>query len=187
SVPPTVQAVVAARLDALPPRLRELARHTSIFFVSFDLDELQVVDPDATSEEIHGLEEAEILVREEGHGATPRWRVRHSMVKDVAYASLPKRERVRLHHLVADHLLEEGHESWAADHIRLAGVASLDLDPDDRTVAEPAADALLAAGDRGRRRMENRSAIDYYERSLSLSGPDDSWGIREARALAGMA
>jgi class 3 adenylate cyclase/tetratricopeptide (TPR) repeat protein len=185
SVPPTVQAVVAARLDALAPRLRELARHASIFFVSFDLDELLVVDPDATVEEIRGLEEAEILVREEGHGTIPRWRVRHSMVKDVAYTSLPKRARVRLHHLVADRLFEKGHPSWAADHLHLAGVASLDLDPDDRTVAEPAADALLAAGDRARRRMESRSAIDYYERCLSLSGPD-SWGVREARALAGM-
>jgi class 3 adenylate cyclase/tetratricopeptide (TPR) repeat protein len=186
SVPPTVQAVVAARLDALPPRLRTLARHASIFFVSFDLDELLVVDPDATLDEVRGLEEAELLVREEGHGAIPRWRVRHSMVRDVAYTSLPKRERVRLHHLVADRLFEKGHESWAADHLHLAGAASLDLDPDDRTVAEPAADALLAAGDRARRRMESRSAIDYYERCLSLSGPDDSWGVREARALAGM-
>jgi class 3 adenylate cyclase/tetratricopeptide (TPR) repeat protein len=187
SVPPTVQAVVAARLDALPARLRELARHASIFFVSFDLDELLVVDPDATVDEVRGLEEAEILVREEGHGATPRWRVRHSMVKDVAYTSLPKRARVRLHHLVADRLFENGHASWAADHLHLAGVASLDLDPDDRTVAEPAADALLAAADRARRRMESRSAIDYYERCLSLSLPDDRWGVREARALAGMA
>jgi hypothetical protein len=34
--------------------------------------------------------------------------------------------------------------------------------------------------------MESRSAIDYYERCLSVSGPDDSWGVREARALAGM-
>jgi class 3 adenylate cyclase/tetratricopeptide (TPR) repeat protein len=186
SVPPTVQAVIGARLDALSPRLRELGRHASVFFVSFDLDELQVVDPGATEEEIRALEEAEILVREEGHGAVARWRVRHSMVKDVAYTSLPKRERVRLHQLVADRLSEQGHESWAADHLHLAGVASLDLDPDDRTVAERAADALLGAGDRARRRMESRSAIDHYERCLSLSGPDESWGIREARALAGL-
>jgi tetratricopeptide (TPR) repeat protein len=186
TVPPTVHAVVSARLDALPARLRELARHASIFFVSFDLEELLVVDPEATPAEIRRLEEAEILVREEGHRASPRWRVRHSTVKDVAYASLPKRERVRLHQLSAERLLERGHESWAADHLHLAGVASLDLDPDDRTVAERAADALLAAGDRARRRMESRSAIDYYERSLVLSGPQERWGVREAHALAGM-
>jgi class 3 adenylate cyclase/tetratricopeptide (TPR) repeat protein len=186
TIPPTVQAVVSARLDALPTRLRQLARRASVFFVSFDLDELLVVDPDATTDEVRRLQEAEILVREEGHRASPRWRVRHSTVKDVAYASLPKRERVRLHQLVADRLLRLGHESWAADHLHLAGLASLDLDPDDRAVADRAADALLAAGDRARRRMESRSAVEYYERCLSLSGPDDRWGIREARALAGM-
>ena len=49
SLPPTVQAVVSARLDALPPRLRELARRASVFFVSFDLHELGRVDPDATA------------------------------------------------------------------------------------------------------------------------------------------
>jgi tetratricopeptide (TPR) repeat protein len=186
SVPPTIQAVVSARLDALAPRLRELARHASVFFVSFDLDELLVVDPAATMEEVRQLEEAEILVREEGDRAVTRWRVRHSTVKDVAYASLPKRERVRLHQLVADGLREAGHASWAADHLHQAGLASLDLDPDDRAVPERAADALLEAGDRARRRMESRSAIDYYERCLALSGPEEQWGVREARALAGI-
>jgi class 3 adenylate cyclase/tetratricopeptide (TPR) repeat protein len=186
SVPPTVHAVVSARLDALPARLRELARHASVFFVSFDLDEVRVVDPATTTDEIRQLEEAEILVHEEGHRASPRWRVRHATVKDVAYASLPKRERVRLHQLVADRLMETGHPSWAADHLHVGALASLDLDPDDRTVPERAADALLEAGDRARRRMESRSAVEYYERCLGLSGEEDRWGVREARALAGM-
>lgn len=182
-LPPTVHAVVSARLDALPTRLRELARRASVFFVSFDLEELHVVDPAATLEEIERLMDAEMLVLEE---ATPRWRVRHSTLKDVAYASLPKRERVQLHQGVADLLLDTGHPTWAAEHLGLAAVASLDLDPDDRTVPERAADALLTAGDRARRRMESRAAIDYYERALALAGSEEQGGVREARALAGM-
>ena len=186
ALPPTVKAVVSARLDALPPRLRELARRASTFFVSFDLDELAVVDPEGTEDELRQLEEAEILVREEGSRAVPRWRVRHSTLKEVAYASLPKRERVRLHQLIAGRLFERGHPTWAAEHLELAALASLDLDPDDRTVPERAADALVEAGDRARRRMESRSAIDYYRRALDLVGPEERWGVREARALAGM-
>jgi class 3 adenylate cyclase/tetratricopeptide (TPR) repeat protein len=185
TLPPTVQAIVAARLDALPPRLRELARRASIFFVSFDLPELAVIDPDATAEDLRQLEEAEILVREDGARAD-RWRVRHSMLKDVAYASVPKRERVRLHQLIAELLAKAGHPSWAAEHLELAALASLDLDPQERAVAEPAADALLGAGDRARRRTESRSAIDYYQRALALGGPEERWAVREARALAGM-
>ncbi len=186
TLPPTVQAIIAARLDALAPRLRELARRASSFFVSFDLDELTVVDPQATVDELRQLEEREILVREVGNGAAARWRVRHATLKEVAYASLPKRERTRLHQLIAERLIPGGHPSWAAEHLELAGLASLDLDPDDRTVPELAADALVAAGDRARRRMESRSAIDYYERALALAGSQERWEAREARALAGM-
>jgi len=107
-------------------------------------------------------------------------------LKDVAYASLPKRERMRLHQLVADHLLTAGHRSLAADHLELGALAALDLDPKDRTAAERAADALLVAGDRARRRMEIRSAIDRYARALFMAGPEERWGAREARVLAGM-
>jgi len=78
------------------------------------------------------------------------------------------------------------HPTWAAEHLELAALASLDLDRDDRSVVERAADALLEAGDRSRRRMESRTAIDYYERALALVGPEERWGVREARALAGI-
>jgi len=142
-LPPTVQAVVSARLDALPDRLRELARRASLFVYAFDLDELALVDGHATVEELRLLEDAEIVVRDEG-SATPRWRLRHATLREVAYASLPKRERLRLHELVAEKLLESGQASWAAEHLELAALASLDLDPNDRTSAERAADALEA-------------------------------------------
>jgi len=186
ALPPTVQAVVGARLDALPARLRELARRASVFLYAFDLKELSVVDESAGAEELRQLEEAEILVRDERAGAAPMWRLRHATLREVAYASLPKRERLRLHGLVAESLLETGHKSWAADHLELAAVAALDLDPDDHAVAERAADALIAAGDRARRRTESRTAIDFYQRALALTGPAERWGVREARALAGM-
>lgn len=186
TLPPTVQAVVGARLDALPTRLRDLARRASLFLYAFGLDDLAVVDAAATVEELHQLEEAEIIVRDSPAGAAPRWRLRHATLREVVYASLPKRERLRLHELIAENLIRTGHISWAADHLELAALASLDLDPRDRSAPERAADALVAAGDRARRRMESRSAVDSYERALAMAGPEEKWGVREARALAGM-
>src|SRR6185436_12708616 len=47
------------------------------------------------------LEEEELLERD---GDPDVWRFSHGMVRDVAYESLPKRERRRLHLLVADGL-----------------------------------------------------------------------------------
>ena len=185
-LPPTVQAVVSARLDALPPRLRELARRTAVFMFGFDLQEALVVDPKATVEELELLEEAEVLVSDRKARPAQRWRPRHTMLKEVAYSSLPKRERLRLHRLVAKHLIEAGHPAWSADHLELAAHASLDLDPGARDAPEAAADALLVAGDRARRRMESRSAVERYRRALAMAGPEQEWGKREARVLAGM-
>jgi tetratricopeptide (TPR) repeat protein len=181
SIPPTVQAVISARLDALPARLRDLARRASVFMYGFDREELAVVDDAATVEELQELEDAEVIARDK-----TEWRMRHATLKDVAYASLPKRERLRLHNLIAEYLLDKGHPSVAADHYELAALASLDLDPNDRAAPERAADTLLVAGDRARRRMEIRSAIDRYDRALIMSGPDRGWGVREARILAGL-
>jgi class 3 adenylate cyclase/tetratricopeptide (TPR) repeat protein len=186
AIPPTVQAVISARLDALPSRLRDLARRASVFKYGFDLDELSWIDAAATDDEIHQLEDAEVVVRDKASAGLMNWRMRHATLKDVAYASLPKRERLRLHNLVAQRLLERRHQSLAADHYELAAIASLDLDPNDRTAPDLAADALQVAGDRARRRMESRSAIDRYGRSLMMAGPDGSWGKREARTLAGL-
>ena len=186
ALPPTVQAVVAARLDGLPPRLRDLARRASVFVYSFNPHELSLVS-DASEEDVRALEEAEIVVRDDdgGWGAGPRWRFRHETVREVAYASLPKRERRTLHERVADALIEAGHATFAADHLELAARASLDLDPGDRTLPDRAIDALVEAGHKARRRMESRSAIDRYRRALDLAGPEEGWGVREARALAG--
>ena len=186
TLPPTVQAVVSARLDALPARLRELARRASVFMYAFDVSELSAVDPEATVDELQRLVDAEVLIREQASAGSPRWRVRHATLRDVAYASLPKRERLRLHQQLAEHLLATGHRSWAADHLELAALASLDLDPADRVIADRAADAMLVAADRARRRMELRTATDRYDRALALAGPEERWGVREARALAGL-
>ncbi|HEX6400790.1 MAG TPA: tetratricopeptide repeat protein, partial [Actinomycetota bacterium] len=183
-LPPTVQAVVAARLDSLRHRLRDLARRASVFIFSFDQEELATVS-DAEPEDLRGLEEAEILVRDDA-GRVPRWRFRHETVREVAYGSLPKRERRNLHEKIAQALMESGHRSYAADHLERAALASLDLDPADRRLPELAADALVLAGDRARRRMESRSALDYYDRALGMAGPEDAWGVREGRVLAGM-
>jgi class 3 adenylate cyclase/tetratricopeptide (TPR) repeat protein len=185
ALPPTVQAVVSSRLDALPHRLRDLARRVSIPRYGFDLEDLALLDPEGTVAELQQLEEAEILVHETTPRGTLLWRLRHATLRDVAYASLPKRERVRLHTVFAESLLEAGHKSWGADHLEMAALASLDLDPSDRAAPERAADALLVAGDRARRRTESRSAVGFYQRALALAGPPEQWAVREARALAG--
>lgn len=184
-LPATVHAVVAARIDHLDARVRDVVRKASVFpRSSFHTKELAMV-VDATDESLARLEDEELLVRDRDHPKV--WRFRHQVVQDVAYDSLAKRERLQLHLAVADRLEPEGkHPAGLAHHLELAARASLDLDPGDRTLAERAVDALQRAGDVARRRTESRAAIDRYERALALAGPEEGWGIREAHILCGM-
>src|SRR5439155_10672831 len=99
-LPPTVQAVVAARLDSLPRALRDFARRVSVFLWTIDADDLGFIG-EHWVDGLHQLEDEEILVRDES-GSRPRWRFRHETLREVAYASLPKRERLRLHLAIAD-------------------------------------------------------------------------------------
>ena len=186
-VPLTVQAVVTSRLDHLSAPARDLARKMSVFRPPVDPSELALLT-DVTEEALAELEQEEVLVRD--NDERNLWRFRHQMLRDVAYDSLPKRERQRLHRAVADELIARGlqarYPQVIAYHLEHAAKASLDLDPKDRTLADRAVEALGDAGDRLRRRMELRSSIDLYERALSLAGPKPAWGEREAWFLTGI-
>jgi class 3 adenylate cyclase/tetratricopeptide (TPR) repeat protein len=184
-LPATVQAVVATRIDHLAPAARDLVRKASVFARStFHTTELAVV-AEATDDVLQSLEDEELFVRDAERPAV--WRFNHQVVRDVAYESLPKRERRRLHLALADRLASDARYPAAlAFHLERAARASLDLDPEDRSIAERAASALLDAGDIARRRMELESAIDLYERGLALGPPEHHWGDREARMLCGI-
>jgi class 3 adenylate cyclase/tetratricopeptide (TPR) repeat protein len=184
---PTVQAVVASRIDHLPEDARELIRKASVLAGGpFGTTDLQLV-AQPRAELLRTLEDAELLVRDDDR--PDRWRFRHEMLRDVAYESLPKRERQRLHLAVADALLEkeaERHRQAVAYHLEQAAWAALDLDPQDRSLADRAVDALNEAGDQARWRIESRTALDLYERALAMAAPEEEWGQREARILSRM-
>jgi class 3 adenylate cyclase/tetratricopeptide (TPR) repeat protein len=184
-LPATVQAVVAARIDHLDAGSRDLVRKASVFARStFHASELAIVS-DPTEAALSRLEDEELLARDRERPDV--WRFNHEVVRDVAYDSLPKRERLRLHLALADRIEAEGRFPAAlAYHLERAARASLDLEPANRVVAERAARALLAAGDIARRRMELRTAIDLYERALSFAEREEQWGVREAHVLCGI-
>ncbi len=186
-LPPTVQAVVASRIDHLPDDARDLFRRASAFsMLSFQESELSLVGATADHGVLATLEDAELLVRD--HDRPDEWRFRHELLRDVAYESLPKRERVRLHVGIVDRMEEAGtidrHPQGVAWHLEHAAAAALDLNPHDRSLAERAVVALARAGDVARYRIESRTAIDLYDRALALAGDEGSWGTREARILS---
>jgi tetratricopeptide (TPR) repeat protein len=187
-LPPTVQAVIASRIDHLPTDARDLIRKASVFARStFDVSELALIcEPQEMVLKL--LEEEELLARDEERPDV--WRFRHGVVRDVAYDSLPKRERLRLHNAVADGLEADPdtarrYPRAIAYHRERAARESLDLDARDRTLADRAVAALVRAGFVALNdNSEPRPAADLYERALALWGPERAWGVDQARVLA---
>jgi class 3 adenylate cyclase/tetratricopeptide (TPR) repeat protein len=187
-LPPTVQAVVASRIDHLPEEARELLRRASVFARStFSEWELSLI-AEPRKELLEALEREEFLVRDPERPGV--WRFRHEMLRDVAYESLPKRERLRLHVQVADGISAaedaDRYPQVVAHHLYQAARASLDLDPNDRAIADRAVKASTRAGDLARWGMDSRGAAELYGRALELAGPEDRWDIREARILSAL-
>jgi class 3 adenylate cyclase/tetratricopeptide (TPR) repeat protein len=185
-LPATVQAVIAARIDQLSAGARELVRRASVFPRGrFDLDELALlVEP--RKELLAEAEDEELLVPDEERPGV--WRFGSDLLRDVAYDSLAKRERQRLHLRVANKLsvpeTQDRYPRTIAFHLEQAALAALDLNPRERELADRAADALGRAGDLARQRIESRSAADLYQRALALCGPESGWGEREAWFLS---
>ena len=185
-LPASVQAVIAERLDHLSVPAKELARRASVFpRGAFDLSELALV-ADPRPDLLDELDNEEFLQQDEERPSL--WRFRSDVLRDVAYESLAKRERQRLHLRVANRLSEpemaERYPRSISFHLEQAARAALDLNPKDRGLAERALEALTHAGDLARRRIESRAAVELYERALVMAGPESGWGEREALLLS---
>lgn len=128
-LPPTVQTVLAARIDQLPAAAKALLQTLAVLGRECSWRLLtQVVDqPDeALRRWLAHLQKAEFLDEQSGL-PEPTYRFKHALVKDVAYASLPQERRQRLHDQAAqaieglfhDRLAE--HSSELAYHYRRSG------------------------------------------------------------------
>ena len=113
-VPPTLQALLAARLDQLEREERNVLERGSIEGVSFHRGAVQALG----SEETHVTARLAALVRKElirpdrsqlvGEDG---FRFRHLLIRDAAYDALPKAKRAELHELFATWLYQHGARS----------------------------------------------------------------------------
>ena len=95
-VPPTLHGVIAARIDATRPGVKRLLHEASVLGRDFWLDALPTapVAADVAEAERRGLISRRA---QRGPSGTPTFVFRHGLIRDVAYASLSKAERTRVH------------------------------------------------------------------------------------------
>jgi class 3 adenylate cyclase/tetratricopeptide (TPR) repeat protein len=178
-VPPTIQALVAARLDALPDAERDLLERASVVGLEFEWEALANLTHDGRrppGAQLAALVRKELIRPHEVVADT--FRFRHMLIRDAAYERLSKELRSDLHERVAGWLDGRGDEfeEIIGYHLEQAYRCLLELGrPGDRgqRLAERAAERLSAAGRRAYARADTPAAVNLLERASALLSPYD--------------
>jgi class 3 adenylate cyclase/tetratricopeptide (TPR) repeat protein len=194
-VPPTIHALLAARLDSLPGDERAVAQRGAVIGRVFEQVAVRELSPESDRDEIpRHLRE---LTRHQmigPHGADDVYRFRHLLIRDAAYAALPKEERAILHERYATWLQASAgdrvaeYEEVLGYHLEQAHNYRRELGQHDQQVESLAALAgrwLGSAGQRALDRRDLKAAGGLLRRALDLTSPTDPnhWTVAVALAL----
>jgi class 3 adenylate cyclase/tetratricopeptide (TPR) repeat protein len=189
-VPTTLQALLGARLDQLPAEERGVAQHASVVgtvFWSGALASLDGGDDDAIAAALERLEARDVIrTRTPPTIAGEREYIfKHALIRDVAYARIPKRRRVLLHSRFAGWVedlpaADEELVEIVAYHLEQACRAAAEIahSPEPAPVLR-AAKALARAAEKAERREGFREADAYYARALAVLGDADAEVLAE--------
>ncbi|MGI8420847.1 MAG: AAA family ATPase, partial [Gaiellaceae bacterium] len=181
-VPPTIQALLAARLDQLDPSERAVLEHGSVEGKIFHRGAVEALTPDESRVPTRLM----ALVRKElvrpnrtqlvGDDA---FRFRHLLIRDAAYDGLPKSVRADLHERFATWLEAGGTELVELDeilgyHLEQACRYRFELGTlEDPALAAKARSRLAAGGRRALLRQDLGAAISLLERAATLLAPGE--------------
>jgi len=173
-VPPTIHALLAARLDGLPDDERDLLERASVIGLEFEWEALGELAPERRRPPGTHLAS---LVRKEL--ITPQvviedtFRFRHLLIRDAAYERIPKELRSDLHERFAGWLDGRGveFEEIVGYHLDQAYRSVVQLGPPGeraRGLAEHAARRLAASGRRAFARGDMPASANLLERAADL-------------------
>jgi hypothetical protein len=185
AMPPTIQAVLAARLDRLGAEERMVIERAAVEGHTFHGGAVTALVPDTlrdqVSERLANLVRME-LIRPEPAAfvGEEAYRFRHVLIRDSAYQGLAKQTRSALHERLAawlervagDRLLE--YEEIIAYHLEQAHRYRIELGPRDAAAAELALRAGTMLGHAARRaeaRGDVAASVDLMVRASDLLPP----------------
>jgi class 3 adenylate cyclase/tetratricopeptide (TPR) repeat protein len=162
-IPRTIESLLAERIDRLPPDLKELLQCAAVIGNDVEHALLEPVTGFAAPElerGLHALQKRELLSQKVLFPA--RYVFKHSMTREVAYASLLRDRRAILHARTAQalELLAGGRLDEQVD--RLAEHA------ERGHLWEKALDYLQRAGAKSYFMYANVGAVGYFERALKV-------------------
>jgi class 3 adenylate cyclase/tetratricopeptide (TPR) repeat protein len=183
-VPPTLQALLAARLDQLEVAERTVLEHGAVEGEVFHRSAVQALTPEETrlTTRLTALVRRELIRPDKPQLARDdAFRFRHLLIRDAAYEATPKATRADLHEQLATWLEEQatglveldellGHHLEQAYRYR-AELGT--LDEPARLLARRAAERLGAAARRAFVRKDARAGSTFISRAVALLPPDD--------------
>jgi len=172
-IPPTLMGVLQARLDGLPAEEKNTLQEASVIGRNFWDQAIahikattsgEAIDPQEIATNLKSLRSREMVFRRESSefSGSHEYTFKHSVLRDVAYESVPKKNRKVYHGLFADWLIEISDQRMGeytgliAEHLELGGEQ------------ERALPFLRQAGDLAAKHYANEEAIAYYNRALAL-------------------
>ena len=192
TVPESLHALIAARLDALPAHERTLVGHAAVLGQSFTLAGLAAVagDDQETIEPLaQDLVRRELFIRNRDlrspeHG---QYAFVQALIREVAYAGIARRDRRTRHLAAARHFESIGTDEMAgalAVHY-LAAHENASEGPEADAIGGQARIALKAAADRAMALGAHAQVVGYLRQAMPLvSDPAES---AELRIQAGVA
>jgi class 3 adenylate cyclase len=168
-LPTSVRAIIAARLDSLPPDERSVLVDASVAGRVFWRGALaEMADRDELAATLSSLEDRGLIGREAVSRikGDQQFAIKHSLIHDVAYQTLPRAARRERHAAMARFLSAttatgQSHEALAR-HWREAGES------------ERAVDELVAAAEQAGRGWAKEHAAKLYADALTLVPEDDA-------------
>jgi class 3 adenylate cyclase len=186
-IPPSIQALLTARLDRLDDADRAILERASVVGQAFELSAVVELSPPERRHEVPGrlgaLARRELLRQVPSRLAGDEgFQFRHQLLRDAAYDSIPKQARAELHERFASWLertagprLREVEEILGY-HLERAWRYREELgtaEERDRRLAEAAAGRLGAAGRRALHRGDLPAAANLLERAIALLADGD--------------
>ena len=179
TVPPSIQALLVARLDQLDPSERHVLERGSVEGEVFHRGAVAALGRGETrlDDSLTALVRKDLLRSEQPQLAgEDGYRFRHLLIRDAAYEALPKATRAELHELFASWLERHGAALVELDeivgyHLEQAFRYRRELGPvsdDDRETADRAGELLARAGRRAHDRGDRAAAIVLFERAEQL-------------------
>ncbi|HEY1369335.1 MAG TPA: BTAD domain-containing putative transcriptional regulator, partial [Gaiellaceae bacterium] len=184
---PTIDAILAARLDRLGPGERAVAERAAVVGREFTIEGVAALLPtaavpaaarhlDALTRKVLVQPDRAVLRSQQGY------RFQHALIHDAAYRRIPKQLRAELHERLGD-WLERGAgrrvselEEIIGYHLELACRYRLELGIGEATterLARRAAGTLVAAGRRAFQRTDFGAAAGLLSRAVDLTPHDD--------------